>query len=460
MKILFIAVLVNLQIVFACPTCSFMAPTAALEIEVELESSSLQKLHIVWNFSDIYTNVLTQQYDKNSNKKLDDEELNEILQLKLDYLKPNKMLTHIKYTENNNSRKRYIDVKFENFLLKTLDGFLYFSYDAKVNQEIDGEGTLFLEFNDAEFYFMFSIMDIKVKGGDFFYKIDKQIDKARIFFKKTEKDKPLIQTKIPKDNNHNVDIKKSYLQESMQMIQSLFKSIKNDGTSKSYILLLFFAYIYGLIHALGPGHGKSLVASYFLSNGRSYKKAVFVSLAIGVVHTFSAFILTLIIYSFVSLLMAQLVDNAIFFTTKISAVMIISIAIYLIYKKYRFYAKANKLESYNFISGLSHESSCGCGMCKVGNQSTDIALIVSAGIIPCPGTTTLFIFAFSTGLYLTGFVSALVMSLGMSSVIFISALLSTFFRKKVLKSASALTKYLEFISLSIVFLLGLFLLLA
>ena len=117
-------------------------------------------------------------------------------------------------------------------------------------------------------------------------------------------------------------------------------------------------------------------------------------------------------------------------------------------------SQKDRAPQFSFGTSPIHVSTCGCGSCKVDKNSTDIALIISAGIIPCPGTTTLFIFAISTGLYYAGFISALVMSLGMSSVIFVSALLSTFVREKALASSDRLKKYLEFGSLALIFVLG------
>ena len=105
-------------------------------------------------------------------------------------------------------------------------------------------------------------------------------------------------------------------------------------------------------------------------------------------------------------------------------------------------------------------ATCSCASCKVDANSTDAALIISAGIIPCPGTVTIFIFALSLGLYYAGFLSALVMSLGMSTVIFFSALLSVAIRKKSSGLNEKVKKYLEYASLGIILILGVVLLFA
>jgi ABC-type nickel/cobalt efflux system permease component RcnA len=178
---------------------------------------------------------------------------------------------------------------------------------------------------------------------------------------------------------------------------------------------------------------------------------------IGIVHTFSAFLLTLVIYFLVETFLAQFMDDTLFISTKIAAIIIISIALYLFYKKYKAYREHKKKPAFVF-STTPHVSSCGCGSCRVEQNSTDAALIISAGIIPCPGTITLFLFSLSLGLYTVGFLSAFVMSLGMSTIIFISALLSSMVRKKASQNNTKLQKILEYASLSIILLLGIALL--
>ena len=120
-------------------------------------------------------------------------------------------------------------------------------------------------------------------------------------------------------------------------------------------------------------------------------------------------------------------------TTKVSAVIIILIALYLLYK--RIPKKPKRVSEKTTLGGWSqskpvatHEHSCGCGACQ--SQSTDIGVILSAGIIPCPGTVTVFIFTLSLGVYTVGLLSAIFMSIGMSLIIFIAAYLSLKVREK------------------------------
>jgi ABC-type nickel/cobalt efflux system permease component RcnA len=72
---------------------------------------------------------------------------------------------------------------------------------------------------------------------------------------------------------------------------TLLENIKNEHSVLSIISLLTLSFLYGLVHAAGPGHGKTLVASYFTSNDKNYKKALSLSFMIATVHTVSALII-------------------------------------------------------------------------------------------------------------------------------------------------------------------------
>ncbi len=456
------------QFSYGCATCMLMVPSVELDLKLDIKEKKLNNIHFTWHFSEVFTKELIAPYDKNGNNILDKNELNDILQAKLDYLEPKNMLTSIQYADENASEAIDLHPSFDAFSIKEINGSLVFTYNVKFQHEISHNASLAISLVDDEGYFTFRMKELAINKSDFSYSKNLYLHIASILFEDKslihEISKPEVNQviKIPDIPVEVVEKNKETMQENllkttMEKIKSLFTSIKDEKNPMTYLFLLFFAFGYGVIHAMGPGHGKTLVASYFLSNDRSYTKAFIISLAIGVVHTFSAFILTLVIYFLVNTLLAQFLDDTVYYTTKISALIIITIALYLIYKKYLLYKQVEEEKTnpqFKFSASPVHLSTCGCASCKVDKNSTDTALIISAGIIPCPGTTTLFIFAISTGLYYAGFISALVMSLGMSTVIFFSALLSTVIRKKVLKSSETLKKYLEFGSLSLILILG------
>lgn len=179
------------------------------------------------------------------------------------------------------------------------------------------------------------------------------------------------------------------------------------------------------------------------------------ALAIGLVHTFSAFVLTVVIYALFDLFFNAFVNDVSYYATKLSALIIIAIALYLACQK----LKASKYRG-KLVSFSEHPFTCKCGSCSTKAHSTQWGVVLSAGIVPCPGTITIFIFALNTGAYFLGFLSALSMSLGMSCVIAVTAFSTQFTKKYFQKKSPKIFIYSEAASLGIMFILGLILLLA
>jgi ABC-type nickel/cobalt efflux system permease component RcnA len=435
-----------------------MVPTVDVNMSLNIENKNLKKINFVWTFSDIYTKELTSQYDKNKNNKLDEDELEKILEIKNNYLSNKNMLTEIKLLTPKKGAKT-LAPKYKDMKINIKDNILIYTFNSVVDEHISDNSQLSFSFQDNEGYFSFIVSGFSTDTKDIYYTKNLYLFTANILFSYTPFEQTTQKTQTnttPKDIEEDFFTQENILKKSIERIKSLFESIKDESNPIAYITLLFFAYMYGIIHALGPGHGKTLVASYFLTNERSYTKALVVSIAIGVVHTFSAFLLTVVIYFFLDVLFAQFVDDTVNVTTKLSALIIIFIALYLLIKKHYAY-KELKRAQYNFSSS-PHPQTCACASCKVDKDSTDAALIISAGIIPCPGTITIFIFTLSLGLYTAGFLSALTMSFGMSTIIFFSAVLSVFFRKKTTNTSAGFKKFLEYTSLLIILGLGIILL--
>ena len=473
-KTLLIYLLVCKSLLFGCATCVLMSPTAQVNLTLDIKEKNLSKVHTQWVFTNTYIESLLVQYDKNRNKKLDPHELKIVKKAKIDYLLPKGMVTEVGFTQDlDNDEEIIITPQYTNFSIRMIGEHLYFSYDMDLNISLQNNSSLSFVFEDDEGWFTFSVAKVTSNTKEFYTKKNLYLFTSSILFvdplvvdeelkNVTKQEEAQEVQKIEKQLKESIQEKpfsESILKQSVEKIKALFKSIKNESNPLTYLSLLLFAYIYGLVHALGPGHGKTLVASYFLSHERSYSKALSVSLAIGIVHTFSAFILTFAIYYSVDTLLSQFVEDTIYITTKISALIIILIAVYLFYVKYKAYKQINAFKVSKFTT-QPHINTCGCSSCKVEKNSTDFALIVSAGIVPCPGTTTIFIFSLSLGLYYVGFIAALVMSLGMSTIIFFSAILSTIARKKTSQKNENLKKYLEYLSLAIIFTLGILLLFA
>jgi len=230
-------------------------------------------------------------------------------------------------------------------------------------------------------------------------------------------------------------ILKKFIEVQQQLnaaISSTFREI-GDGNSLIPILtILGIAFIYGVVHALGPGHGKLLVSSYFLRNNRSYREAFKMGYLISLIHTISALSISFVLYYLLEVVFSQTFQEVSFYMTKISALLIIGVGIYLFFEQHK-----------------EHQLS-------ESNQRSDLSIALSAGVIPCPGVMTIILFSILIGNVLVGIAAAVFMSVGMGLTISLGAIVATVTRGK---TPSKISKVFPLIGNSMILLLGIYLLL-
>lgn len=451
---------------WGCAVCKVQVPNVDVYID-ETHNDSNITLNIIWKFQDYFSAETKLSYDENRNQILDPEEINTIHSNFIEYLEKEYYLTHIKYVKDVNTfeEANYLTFNIKGSQTEFIDDRLLFRYTLILHSAPRKDEVLYIKLHDDQRYFNFTISEIILQDKSSTKSIFKS-GYSTLFVPfgdmvNISEDKVANIIEHSNDTDYEEEPEPEgflgMLTVAMDTIKDhvldLIEDIVMNESISSYIWLLFFSLIYGVIHALGPGHGKSLVAAYFLGNNRSTFKAFTVATLIGVVHTFSAFMLTFTLYYILNAYLSEYFEDLEYVTIKISAMIIIIIALYLLYKKLP--KKQKQTPLWSSEDSTQHQSTCGCGACK--NTSSDLGIILSAGIVPCPGTITIFVFSLSFGAYMVGFLSAIFMSLGMSLVIFLAALLSL----KIRKNTSQRTKVrviLDYGSLLFIFLLGVILL--
>ncbi len=219
-------------------------------------------------------------------------------------------------------------------------------------------------------------------------------------------------------------------------IASYIKAVNENGLSAAMVVLAI-AFIYGLVHAAGPGHGKALVSFYFLSRGGSYKKAIKLGYLISIVHALSALSITFIVYFILEGLFSKSFKELSNISMVISAVMIIAVGIYLFIKAIK--AKKEKEQT------------------DFSKEKSEYAVAFSAGIVPCPGVMSIVLFCISTGNLYLGILSAIVMSLGMGFTISLAGILTSYASSKTGSYLKTKGYLLEMLGAIFIILLGIFL---
>ncbi|WP_290919033.1 hypothetical protein [Halodesulfovibrio sp.] len=179
---------------------------------------------------------------------------------------------------------------------------------------------------------------------------------------------------------------------------TLGREIKENPTGKTFWAFMLFSFLYGIIHALGPGHGKSIVFSYFLGRKGTMLKGVLMGHLLTAVHTLSAIIVVLGAYFLLNLKGSRALSTASEPLKVTSYYLILGLGVFiLLHALYEAYERTKK---------ESHKNT------EAKNKSIVTVSIIS-GLVPCPGVALLLSFALSLNLLGTGLLGALFFTMGM-----------------------------------------------
>ncbi|MBI9068272.1 MAG: hypothetical protein JEZ09_13345 [Salinivirgaceae bacterium] len=200
--------------------------------------------------------------------------------------------------------------------------------------------------------------------------------------------------------------KNAQIQKSIKdRLFNLANSYKNSG-DKSLILIIFLlAFLYGILHSLGPGHGKVFVFSYILTEKPKILRAIVTSYYIAFLHGLSGLVVALIIVFSLKTYTSEAlkIENASNIIAQISyAIIFIIGALLLIKSLFHQHYKENV------------------------EKKKIVPFVISVGLVPCPGTIITVTFLASSGLLSVGIFSAFFIILGMGITISLIGIISLF----------------------------------
>lgn len=175
-----------------------------------------------------------------------------------------------------------------------------------------------------------------------------------------------------------------------EQLSMLTKEVKVRKTSKIFLSLILIAFIYGTIHALGPGHGKTLTFSYFLSTETAkFKKGLLLGNLIAFFHVSSAIIIVLILYFVIKKSFLNTFEDVHSFISRVSAILVLGVGLFLLAGKIIRLLKPKK------VTVIFQNSS-------LQSHHEMLSMAFSIGMIPCPGALVILLFSLSLNLLSIG----------------------------------------------------------
>lgn len=205
-----------------------------------------------------------------------------------------------------------------------------------------------------------------------------------------------------------------FFTESMQ-------AIADNRTPKALIFALLVSFGYGALHTLGPGHGKSVVISYFVGSGGNLRRGLSMGVQIAVVHVLSAvvivFLLDLAVRQFTGTAPAdfriiRLASYALIFG--IGAVMLWH-AISLLSLRRTTSRKTNAGCGHSHAEQPIVHAHSGCSACAAAASSKNGRWIAaSVGIVPCTGALLVMLFGLANNIIWPAILMVVAISAGMA----------------------------------------------
>ncbi|TCW11829.1 ABC-type nickel/cobalt efflux system permease component RcnA [Raoultella sp. BIGb0138] len=190
----------------------------------------------------------------------------------------------------------------------------------------------------------------------------------------------------------------------------------NNQQYSGGIWLLGGAFLYGVLHAIGPGHGKFIVTTYLSTHQESLLAARVVPFVGSLLQGVSAILFVFILAVGLNLASGDLSTSR-WYVEKISALMVGAFGAYVIYQTLKS-LRPRRMVSGSLAPLHDHPDRCGCGHHGVGRElahvdwKTRLGVALAIGARPCSGAMMILLFSNALGIVSWGIAAVMTMSLG------------------------------------------------
>lgn len=168
---------------------------------------------------------------------------------------------------------------------------------------------------------------------------------------------------------------------------------------------LLICLVYGMLHALGPGHGKSIVVGYFIARHGRWRQGVALGAGITVVHTLSAVVLLFVLYAIFKATVFPAFETGRMGVEKASYALVMLTGILLIVIAVRDFWKQRNSAG----NGETSEA-----LPPVARWREIIGVAAITGIVPCPAVALIVLFCLLNSMVALALLGAGVICVGMT----------------------------------------------
>ena len=223
------------------------------------------------------------------------------------------------------------------------------------------------------------------------------------------------------------------------------KDLKTGNAVHATLVLVMISFLYGVLHAAGPGHGKAVISSYVLANEETVRRGIALSFLAALFQALSAIMFVGVLAIVLNQTSLQMRKTEALVET-LSWGLVAAVGAWLLYKQFKATwptakpVQAGHAHHHDRVHNHGHDDhgpNCNCGHSHMPapqdlqgawSWRKALPLAMSVGIRPCTGALLLLIFAMSQGLLWAGILGTFAMALGTAITVSILAALAVYSR--------------------------------
>lgn len=232
--------------------------------------------------------------------------------------------------------------------------------------------------------------------------------------------------------------------EMTQLLQQVAQQPQQAG-----VTLMLFSLAYGVLHALGPGHGKVVISTFLATHPARLKTSMKLTLLAALLQGGVAIGLVTVMLVVLQT-SSRTMHLGSYWLEKSSYLLVMALGVWVGWRAVRALRAALKPVAKMQIHAIrphhQHDDHCGCGHAHLPSAAqmeqsvsgkTQALVVFSMGLRPCSGAIMMLLFAKVIDVYVWGVASAIAMAMGMAVTVSAMGLLVQRSRKLAEKLGSA-----------------------
>jgi ABC-type nickel/cobalt efflux system permease component RcnA len=215
-----------------------------------------------------------------------------------------------------------------------------------------------------------------------------------------------------------LSLRLSRLQGELQQRMSAFiRALHGERSSLVWASLLALGALYGVVHTLLPGHRKTVLFSYFMSEDARPVHGVVAGVSLAILHAGAAITIVLGSYWLIESSLNVAVSRANEIVQDLSAWLIVALGSLFLFTKVR-HALSHSRHHHGPARAVEDDNPPVEPVHRAHHPGTRAPLslpaIVLSGLVPCPGSTVVLLFSLSLGIVSVGIATVSAISFGMA----------------------------------------------